>query len=102
MYARYLYDYEFKVQRLSAKLYDINLLLNVFAQHEQPIQVVWLQETWLEIHDYNLVTQNRYDCAHGGLAFCIHRNWSYILKPCDNKSPYWEEMFVTVANPIET
>ena len=98
-------------QSLNAKYDDIKLLLNVFTQHEQPIQVICLQETWIEdaslldlslfqIHDYNLVTQDRYASAHGGLALYIHKNWSYTVKPCENKSLYWEEMFVTLADPL--
>ena len=66
-------------QSLNAKYDYIKFLLNVFTQYEQPIQVVCLQETWIEdaslldlslfqIHDYNLVTQYRYASAHGGLA----------------------------------
>ena len=98
-------------QSLNAKYDYIKLLLNVFTQHEQPIQVVCLQETWIEdaslldlslfqIHDYNLVTQDRYASAHGGLALYMHKNWSYTVKPCENKSLYWEEMFVTLADPL--
>ena len=97
-------------QSLNAKYDYIKLLLNVFTQHEQPIQIVCLQETWIEdaslldlslfqIHDYNLVTQDRYS-VHGGLALYIHKNWSYTVKPCENKSLYWEEMFVTLADPL--
>ena len=98
-------------QSLHAKYNDIKLLLNVFTQHEQPIPVVCLQETWIEdaslldpflfqIHYYNLVTQDRYASAHGGLALYIHKNWSHTVKPCENKSLYWEEMFVTLADPL--
>ena len=58
-------------QSLNAKFDDLKLLLNIFTQHEQPIQIVCLQETWNEdaslpdlslfqIHDYNLVTQDRF------------------------------------------
>ena len=72
-------------QSLNAKYDDIKLLLDVFTQHEQPIQVACLQETWIEdtslldlflfqIHDYNLVAQDRYARAHGGLALYIHKN----------------------------
>ena len=99
-------------QSLRAKFDDIKLLLNVYTQHEQPIQVVYLQETWIEdadlldlslfqIHDYNLVTQDRYVSAHGGLAFIIHSyELELTVKPCENKSLYWEEMFVTLADPL--
>ena len=98
-------------QSLNAKFDDIKLLLNVFTQHEQRIQVVCLQETWIEdaslldlslfqIHDYNLVTQDRYASAHAGLALYIHKNWSHTVKPCENKSLYSEEMFVILADPL--
>ena len=98
-------------QSLSAKFDDIKLLLNVPTQHEQPIRVVCLQETWIEdaglldlslfkIHDYNLVTQDRYVSAYGGLALYIHKNWSYTVKPCENNSLYWEEMFGTLPDPL--
>ena len=49
---------------------------------------------------YNLVTQDRYASAHGGLALYIHKNWSYTVKPCENKSLYWEETFVTLGDPL--
>ena len=55
---------------------------------------------FLQIHDYNIVTQDRYASAPGGLALYIHKNWSYTVKPCKNKSLYWEEMFVTLADPL--
>ena len=35
-------------QSLNAKYDYIKFLLNVFTQHEQPFQVVCLQETWIE------------------------------------------------------
>ena len=95
-------------ESLNAKFDYIKLLLNVFTHHEQPIQVVCLQETWIEdaslldlslfqIHVYN---QDRYASAPGGLALYIHKNWSYTVKPCKNKSLYWEEMCITLADPL--
>ena len=94
LYLFYLIDRLIKY--LNTKYDDIKLLLNVFTQHDQPIQVVCLQETCIEdtslldlslfqIHDYNLVTQDKYASVHGGLALYINKNWSYIVKPCENK-----------------
>ena len=75
------------------------------------IQVLCLQETWIEdadfldlslfqIQDYNLITQNRYASAHGGLAYYIHKNWAYTIRTCENKSQYWEEMFITLTDHV--
>ena len=88
-------------------------MLNSFEQYEKPIQVLCLQETWIvdadfidlslfQIQDYNLITQNRYASAHGGLAYCIHKNWAYTIRTCENKSQYWEEMFITLTDQVET
>ena len=60
-------------------------MLDVFAKSNKPIQVLCLQETWLEnsdrinmgyfhIDDYHLITKNRYVSNHGGPAFYIHKN----------------------------
>ena len=65
---------------LGSKFDDIKLLLNSFEQYEKHIQVLCLQEIWIEdadfldlslfqIQDYNLITHNRYASAHGGLAY---------------------------------
>ena len=99
-------------QSLGSKL-DIELLLNSFEQYEKPIQVLCLQETWIEdadfldlslfqIQDYNLITQNCYANAHGELAYYIHKNRAYTIRPCVYKSPYWEEMFITLSDHVET
>ena len=88
-------------------------MLNSFEQFENPIQVLCLQETWIEdadyldlslfqIQDYNLITQNRYASAHGGLASYIHKNWAYTIRTYEIKSQYWEEMFITLTDPVET
>ena len=100
-------------QSLGSKFDDMKLLLNSFEQYEKPIQVLCLQETWIEdadfldlslfqIQDYNLITQNRYASAHGGLAYYIHKNWAYTIRTCENKSQYWEEMFITLTDHVET
>ena len=89
------------------------MLLNSFEQYEEPIQVLCLQETWIEdanfldlslfqIQDYNLIAQNRYASAHGGLAYYIHKNCAYTIITCENKSQYWEEMFITLTDHVET
>ena len=99
MYTSYLISVEVFV--ISRKL---GLKMQVFS-------ICLLQETLIEdaslldlslfqIHDYNLVTQDRYASAHGGLALNIHKNWSYTVKPCENKSLYWEEIFLTLADPL--
>ena len=98
-------------QSLGSNFDDIKLLLNSFEQHEKPIQVLCLQETWIEnadfldlylfqIQDYNLITQNRYASAHGGLLYYIHKNWAYTIRTCENKSQYWEEMFITLTDHV--
>ena len=58
-------------QSLNAKFPDIKLLLDSFEEAYKPVQVMCLQETWIEnsdlidmaqfhIDNYRLVTKNRY------------------------------------------
>ena len=65
-------------------------MLDVFAEFNKAIQVLCLQETWFEnsdlidmgqfhIDDYHLITKNRYASNHGGLAFYIHKNWTFKI-----------------------
>ena len=52
-----------------------------------------------QIDNYNLVTKNRYASNHGGLAFYIHNDWNYEIKPSIAHQPYWEEMFIKIIDP---
>ena len=100
-------------QSLSSKFDDIKLLLNSFEQYEKHIQVLCLQETWIgdvdfldlslfQIQYYNLITQNRYASAHVGLTYYIHKKWAYTIRTCENNLQYWEEMFITLTDHVET
>ena len=71
-------------QSLNAKFSKIKLLIDTFAEHGKPIQVLCIQETWFEntnlidmgqfhIDNYHLLTKNRYASDHGGLACYIHK-----------------------------
>ena len=73
---------------LNAKFPHIKLLLDSFEEANKPVQMLFLQETWVEnsdlidmaqfhIDNYYLITKNRHASAHGGLAFCIHKNWNF-------------------------
>ena len=46
----------------------------------------FLDLSLFQIQDYNLITQNRYATAHGGLAYYIHKNWAYTIRTCENQS----------------
>ena len=92
-------------QSLNAKFPDIKLLLDTFEEANKPVQVLCLQETWIEnsdlidmaqfhIENYHLVTKNRHASAHGGLAFYIHNNWNFKTRTDTIESLYWEKMFV--------
>ena len=92
-------------QSLQAQFSQIKMLVDTFAENDTPIQVLCLQETWLEnsdlidlgiyqIQDYHFVTQNRYASAHGGLAFYIPHNWNYKIKSNEIDSLYWEELLL--------
>ena len=78
-------------ESLNAKFSNIKLMIDLFAESNKPIQVLCLQETWLEnvdlldmgqfhIDNYHLITKNRYASDHGGLAFYIHKNWNYKIR----------------------
>ena len=97
-------------QSLDAKFSDIKLLLDSFEEAYKPVQVLCLQETWIEnsdlidmaqfhIENYHLVTKNKYASTHGGLAFYIHKNWKFKINSDTIESPHWEEMFVELTNP---
>ena len=99
-------------QSLNAKFSNIKLMLDVFAEFNKPIQVLCLQETWFEnsdlidmgqfhIDDYHLITKNRYACNHGGLAFYIHKNWTFKIKDDIIDSPYLEEMYIDITDPLD-
>ena len=99
-------------QSLNAKFSNIKVMLNVFAEFNKPIQVLCLQETWFEnsdlidmgqfhIDDYHLITKNRYASNHGGLAFYIHKNWTFKIKDDIIDSPYWEEMYIDITDPLD-
>ena len=53
------------------------------------------------IDNYHLITRNRYANDHGGLAFYIHKNWNYKLREVIIDSPYWEELYVNITDPID-
>ena len=99
-------------QSLNAKFSNIKLMIDLFAESNKPIQVLCLQETWLEnvnlldmgqfhIDNYYLITKNRYASDHGGLAFYIHKNWNYKIREDIIDSPYWEEFYVDITDPID-
>ena len=88
-------------QSLNAKFSNIKLIIDLFAESNKPIQVMRLQETWLEnvdlldmgqfhIDNYHLITKNRHASDHGGLAFYIHKNWNYKIREDITDSPFWE------------
>ena len=75
-------------QSLNAKFPHIKLLLDSFEEANKPVQVLCLQETWIEnsdlidmalfhIDNYYLVTKNRHASAHAGLALYIHKNLNF-------------------------
>ena len=99
-------------QSLNTKFSKIKLMIDLFAESNKPIQVMCLQETWLEdvdlldmgqfhIDNYHLITKNRYASDHGGLAFYIHKNWNYKIREDITESPFWEEMYVDITDPID-
>ena len=94
-------------QSLNAKFSNIKLMLDIFAEFNKPIQVLCLQETWLEnsdlidmvqfhIDDYHLITKNRYASNQSGLAFYIHKNWNFKLKDDIIDSPFWD-----ITDPVD-
>ena len=96
--------------KISAKFPYIKLLLDSFEEANKRVQVLCLQETWIEnsdlidmaqiyIDNYHLVTKNRYASAHGGLAFYIYKNWNFITRTHTIESLNWEEMIVELTNP---
>ena len=60
----------------------------------------YLDQSLFQIQDYNLITQNHHASAHGGLAYYIHKNWAYTIRTCENKLQYWEEMVITLTDPV--
>ena len=99
-------------QSLNAKFSNIKLMLDVFAEFNKPLQVLCLQETWLEnsdlidmgqfyIDDYHLITKNRYASNHGGLAFYIHKNWTFKIKNDIIDSQFWEEMYIDITDSVD-
>ena len=99
-------------QSLNAKFSDKKLMLDVFAEFNKPIQVLCLQETWLEnsnlidmghfyIDDYHLITKNRYASNHVGLAFYIHKNWNFKVKDDIIDLPLCEEMYIEITDPVD-
>ena len=96
-------------QSLHAKFTQIKIMPDTFAANDTPIEVLCLQETWLEninqmdlglyhIESYHHVIKNRYASAHGGLAFYICNNWNYKVKSDTDDSLYWEELLVQVTH----
>ena len=76
-------------QSLNAKFPHIKLLLDSFEEANKPVQVLCLQETWIEnsdlidmaqfhIENYHLVTKNRHASVHVGL-YHIHKNWNFKI-----------------------
>ena len=94
---------------------DINFIESIntdstFGELNKPIQVLCLQETWIEnsdlidiaqfhIDNYQLVSKNRYASAHGGLAFYIHKSLNFKIRQDTTDYPLWEEMFVDIIDP---
>jgi len=97
-------------QSLNAKELDIRLLLNTYLEHDRPIHILALQETWFkdtdsidmspyQVDEYNLVTKNRYASEHGGLAFYIHKHFDYSIKQHIDHPNLWEEMYIEIIDP---
>ena len=82
----------------------MNILKNLFkfyVSRKKIEDAVSLDLSLFQIQDYNLIIQNCNASAHGGLAYYIYKNWGYTIRICDNKSPDWKEMFVTLADPLK-
>ena len=97
-------------QSLHSKFQYIKILLDNFQTNSCPIQILCLQETWFtastdvslyQIENYHLITKGRYASEHGGLAIYVHNNWNYKLKPNVFDSPYWEELYIEVTDPMD-
>ena len=97
-------------QSLNSKFSKVKLMIHLFAESNKPIQVMCLQETWLEdvdlldmgqfhIDNYHLITKNRYASDHGGLAFYIHKNWNYKIREDITESPFGKKCMWTLLTP---
>lgn len=95
---------------INANISMIKIMLNNFCVKNAPIDILCLQETWIEdsdlfdmslfhVDNYNLLTQNRYASEHGGLAFYIHKSWKYNCVGRTVNSQIWEEMIIDIINP---
>ena len=95
-------------QSINAKFSQIELMVNFLKSKELFIDVICLQECWLdktcdtslfELDDYNMISQSKKCCGHGGLITFVKKQYSYKKKSLYNSSDLWEGLFVDISRP---
>ena len=71
---------------INAKFNNIELMINYLRDQDQHFDLICLQECWMdencdtsmyELENYNMVSQERKCCGHGGLITYIDKRYSF-------------------------
>ena len=95
-------------QSINAKFSKIELLIHHLRVHGLFFDILCFQECWLDsgtdtnlfmLEDYNMISQEKKCCGHGGLITYVRKNYSYKKMSFQNTSDIWEGLFVDISRP---
>ena len=106
-----LFILSINIQSIGAKFNNLLAFLTILKENGIIIDIINLQETWLtnawlndpdnlqlyQIPGYNLLTQGKICCAHGGLFTYVRDVYQATTKPYYKTSTYYEAMFFDIT-----
>ena len=104
------YILSINIQSIGAKFNNLIAFLSILEENGILIDIINLQETWLSqewlddpdnkqlyaIPGFNLLSQGKVCCAHGGLFTYVRDIYEATLRPLYKTSKYFEAMFIEI------
>ena len=92
-------------QSLNAKIDDLNIYIQLLRDNCCSIDVLCLQETWLnndsdvshlQLDGYSFVHQGKSCSAHGGVAVYLNKELNFNIMPVNSQSNIWDGIFLEI------
>ena len=92
-------------QSINAKIDNLKLVLNQYADSDCELQAICLQETWLaddsdtsllQLDGYHLISKGKTCSSHGGLLIYLKNNLKFEIIDIINDCNIWEEQFIRI------
>ena len=93
-------------QSINAKIDNLKLVLNQYADSDCELQAICLQETWLaddsdtsllQLDGYHLISKGKTCSSHGGLLIYLKNNLKFEIIDIINDCNIWEEQFIRLC-----